>query len=370
MFEYYNINFKKLLGLLVIVLCAVLGIFLTFRLSIFLAPFLIAFIVSLLMEPLIKLLVRKARFPRRAAAAVSLILVLGAFGSVVFLLVSKLIAELKELSVLFPTYFMQVYNEILKLIDQASEIYHGLPQEVLNNIESLSADFTGKLNLQGIIDSVSSYLLGIISGISNLPQALIFILVTILSTFFLASDREKIGSTFKSHLPEALIEKYQSIKNDMFFAFFGYIKAQLILMSITLTELLIGFSVIGINYAILLAFLISIIDALPILGTGSILIPWAVYNFITGDIRMGLSLVILYGIVLVVRQMIEPKVLGQQIGVHPLLTLLAMYSGLKLLGVIGLIIGPITLLLLKNILQGVFKGRTLKEYLAREKSPD
>lgn len=110
--------------------------------------------------------------------------------------------------------------------------------------------------------------------------------------------------------------------------------------------------------------IISIVDALPILGTGTILIPWAIYSFLTGNVRMGLSLFILYCIVLIVRQLIEPKIVSEQIGIHPLLTLIAMYTGLNLLGFFGLIIGAITLLLLKNILMGIFKGKSLNEIIS------
>ncbi|MCX7711847.1 MAG: sporulation integral membrane protein YtvI [Clostridia bacterium] len=365
MFEKSNINFKKILMLLLTVLGVIAGLFVAFKLSIFLAPFVIALIVSSLMEPIINFLTTKLRIPRRLAAAVTLLVFLGAFGSVIFLLVSRLITEIKDIYVMFPKYFTQVYDEVMVLINRALDIYHGLPKDVTYNIESFTAELPSKFNMEGITENVSKSVMGILKGISNIPQVLIFILVTILSTYFLASDRELVYGSIKSQLPDSWVGKLTSIKNDMFYAFFGYIKAQLILMTITFTELLIGFSIIGINYTILLAFLISIIDALPILGTGSVLIPWALYNFITGDIQMGLSLVILYGIVLVVRQMIEPKVLGQQIGIHPLLTLLAMYTGLNLLGVLGLILGPITLLLLKNVFLGILKGRSLKELIMK-----
>lgn len=366
MFEYKDINLKKILSLLLIILSVFLGIFLTFKLGVFLAPFVLALIFSSLMEPLINLLSGKLRVPRKLAAAITLLIFLGAFGTIVFLLVSKLIAEIAAFSVMLPRYFSQTYEEIMLLIGRISDIYHGLPKDVIFNIENFASELPSKFNVEGLMQNITKSVMSIIKGISNIPQVLVFILVTILSTYFLASDRFLVYGAIKKQIPDSWVEKLTSIKNDMFYAFFGYIKAQLILMTITFTELLIGFNIIGLNYTILLAFLISIIDALPILGTGSILIPWALYSIITGNIKLGLSLVILYGIVLVVRQLIEPKVLGQQIGIHPLLTLLAMYTGLNLFGVFGLILGPITLLLLKNVLHGVFKGRSFKEMITNE----
>jgi sporulation integral membrane protein YtvI len=210
---------------------------------------------------------------------------------------------------------------------------------------------------------VTSLVTGILNTAISIPQAIVFVIVTVLSTYFLSSDRDRIFGFLASQFPESWAAKARSIKKDMFSALFGYIRAQLILMSITFLELYAGFALIGIKHPLILALLISVIDALPILGTGGILAPWAAYSFLTGNMKMGFSILALYGVVWIVRQLMEPKVLGQQIGVHPLLTLMAMYTGLQLLGIPGLIVGPITMLLLKNILTGILKGRTLKEML-------
>lgn len=364
-FEESSVDFRKVLVLAAVIASVFIGMFITFKLSVFLAPFVLALLFSSIMEPIINFLVSRAKIKRKLASAITLLIFLGAFGSIVFLLISRLFTEIADVSVKFPGYFKQVYDEIMLLIGRATDFYHGLPDDVVTSIERYAAELPGKFNIEGIVQNVSKSILGIINSIKNLPQILIFILITILSTYFLSSDRQLVFSAIRSQLPPSWVRKFSSIKAEMFHAFFGYIKAQLILMTITFTELLIGFSIIGINYKILLAFLISIIDAFPILGTGGILIPWALYNFLTGDIQLGLSLVILYGIVLVVRQMTEPKILGEQIGIHPLLTLMAMYTGLNLFGVGGMILGPITLLLLKNVLIGMFKGKSLKDMIMR-----
>jgi sporulation integral membrane protein YtvI len=153
----------------------------------------------------------------------------------------------------------------------------------------------------------------------------------------------------------------------MFSALFGYIRAQLILMSMTFIELNIGLAIAGVKHSILVAAIISLIDALPILGSGSILIPWSAFSFLMGNFELGVALLVIYVVVLVVRQFVEPKVLGQQIGLHPLITLVAMYSGLKLFGFAGLIIGPVSFLLIKNIASGVLKGKTLKDFFGERR---
>ena len=148
----------------------------------------------------------------------------------------------------------------------------------------------------------------------------------------------------------------------MFSALFGWIKAQLILMTITFTELNIGFLIMKVENSLLLSLLIAVVDALPILGTGTILIPWAIIKLISGDYRLGISLLLLYLIVIIVRQLIEPKIVGKQIGMYPLLTLFAMYTGLQAMGFAGMIVGPIIVLIIKSILESFLEKYTLKEW--------
>jgi predicted PurR-regulated permease PerM len=142
-------------------------------------------------------------------------------------------------------------------------------------------------------------------------------------------------------------------------------RAQLILTSITFSELLAGFLIIGIDNALLLAIIISLVDVLPVLGAGTVLIPWSIINLILGNAKLGLSTALLYVIILFVRQLIEPKVLGKQIGVHPLFTLAGMYIGLKLWKVPGMFIGPLAIVSLKYIFEGILKADTFKQWVER-----
>jgi sporulation integral membrane protein YtvI len=254
-------------------------------------------------------------------------------------------------------------ENIDSLIKKGSDFYIGLPIEVTNNIETFLASLSNHL-----IKILNSFIKLIFSTAISIPEAVVFIIVTVLSTYFLSSDREKIYGYFRARLPKSLVQSIVNVRNDLFSALFGYIKAQFILMSITFFELFTGFMIIHINQPLAIALAIGLIDALPILGAGSVLIPWLIYEFLTGNAKLGSSLLIIYIIVLIVRQMIEPKILSYHIGIHPLLTLIAMYTGLKLFGILGLILGPITILLLKNILSGIFKNKSLKEVVYKHSS--
>lgn len=366
MYNNFDINYKEVLKILIFIFAVLLGIFLAYKLSIYLAPFVIAFILASFMEPFIKLLVEKAKAPRKLAAAIALLLVLSTVGSLVVIVISKIVYEIKSIIQLPPEYYTQTYNNITAMFDRIFMIYTGLglPVQVTNNIEEMVANLTsswGKI----FYNFLSELLMTTVS----IPQILIFVIITILSTFFMTSDRHMIIAFFSHQLPESWMNKIRSIESDMFSALFGYLKAQLIMLTITFTVLVTGFIWIGVSHPFLFAVFISLLDALPIIGTGSILVPWSIYNFFTGDIQVGFYFLILYGICLAVRQMIEPKIVGQQIGLYPLVTLIAMYAGLNLLGFAGLILGPITVLLLKNILTGASKNGLIKEIIIRATTP-
>lgn len=358
MVNQYGIDIKKVVRIIGIVLLVGLAVYILYKLSYYIAPFIIAFAISSLLEPIIRFLIRRTRVSRKAASLITLLLVIIPIGVVIALIITRLISEIRAISKILPEYLSTLYTKFDALIVKSTEFYNWLPKEITDSIDNIVSNFSN--TLIGVLDSIVE---GIVNTVISIPQALIFIVMTILSTYFLTSDRDRIYNYIKSQFPESWINKVTSIKNDMFSALFGYIRAQLILMSITFGELFIGFSIIGARYSLLLAFLTSIVDALPILGTGTILIPWGLYELFTGDIRMGVSLVIIYIIVVIVRQMIEPKILSHQIGVYPLVTLVAMYAGLKLFGVLGLILGPISILVLKNIIKGTLKNKPVKDFL-------
>ena len=159
-------------------------------------------------------------------------------------------------------------------------------------------------------------------------------------------------------MPEKIKKHWYSLIKSLKLACGGYIRAQLIIMTIVFTILLIGFSILGVKTAVLFAFIIAVIDMIPILGTGTVLLPWAVISLLQSNYKLAVGLVIIYLVVLLTRQLIEPKIVGSQIGLHPLATLLAMYTGYKLIGMFGMILGPITAILIVSLVRA---SRQIKE---------
>ena len=160
-----------------------------------------------------------------------------------------------------------------------------------------------------------------------------------------------LKAEIKKILPEDKYRFLFTLKQSFLKACGGYIRAQLIIMSIVFCILLIGFVVLDVRFAVLLAFVISMIDAIPVLGTGMILNPWAVVCLLQGDFVTAAGLAGLYVIILVMRQFVEPRILSGQLGIHPIITLVAMYTGLKVIGIFGMILGPLTALIIINFIK-------------------
>ena len=352
--QNFYFNYKKTAKIAAAVLAAAFGIFAAYKLSFYLAPFIIALLISFLLEPAVIFIVKKIRLPRKFAVPAVLLLFIVVVGAILAFIITRLIKEIVSVSKILPGFFSSLYESINILLGKVIRIYEWLPPEITANIETIISNFTNSM-LNAVNTLANSIVKGAFATAVSIPEALIFILITILSTYFLLIDKDKIYGFFAEHLPAEWMLKAINLKNDMFSAMFGYLKAQLIIISITFAELLVGFAIMRLKYALLLAFIISLVDALPVLGTGTVLIPWSIYELFSGNMRMGVSLLVLYSVVLIVRYMLEPKIVGRNIGLHPLLTLIAMYAGLKLLGVAGLILGPIAILLIKNILAGIFK---------------
>ncbi len=335
-------------------------IYLLLRLSVYCIPFIIAFILSSLIEPLVKFMEKKIKIPRKVGSIVSILLVLSIVGSILGLLITRLVKEIINVYNQINEIFGSMQQFIETLIEKVNSIYISLPKTISDTLDKYFADAAS--NAKEILDPIVK---GATNFTMSLPQAMVFLVVTVLATYFMTSDRNKINSFLDKQIPSQWLEKTRVVINKLFSALFGWLRAQLILMSITFTELTIAFFVMRVENGLLIALLIAIVDALPVFGVGAVLIPWGIVELLSANYQRGLSLLLLYVIVIVIRQLIEPKIVGQQIGIHPLLTLFSMYLGLQLFGILGMIIGPVLMVIIKSILSAVVKTDGFKTWLQR-----
>lgn len=356
------IDYKKtafnVLGL-VLICATVLG---TIFLGVYFWPFLIAIIFAILLEGGINYVVKKTKAPRKAVGIVFVVLVYILIGVLVYFAVSGLIREAISLSGNLPELFEDLkvrYNDVYK--DTVNTI-NNMPDTISNKIYDIGLNLIDKLT-----EIINSLINGIINFVMFFPNLIIYIIVTFLATLFLVTDRRTIARYLQEIFPSKLVKKISQVVVACFKTLGKYLKAQCIIICITFTELFIAFLMLNQPYPLLLAVAVAIVDALPILGTGTVLIPWAIYSAVTGNIALGIGLIISYVIITVVRQLVEPRIVSANLGIHPFMTLITMYLGFKIFGLIGLVIGPVVMIIFKNVFAIMFETGYLKKIFVYKK---
>ena len=261
---------------------------------------------------------------------------------------------IRKVPYLYNTTVVPVFETISEYLEKSMDNVH---PSVAHTIENSFNEMTS--NLGSYVSSFSMKVVQILSGgISGIPGFVIKLVITVVATFFFAGDYDGILAFFKKFLSpkqETLVSRAKSYVTNVLFI---YIRSYSLLFLITFGELCLGLFIFGIPYPVLIALGIAIFDILPVLGTGGILLPWAAVLLIMKEHGLAFGVVLLYLIILVVRNMLEPRIVGKQIGLHPLATLAALFLGLKLLGLVGLIAFPVALTVLVN-----FSKEELKEKL-------
>ncbi len=338
-----------------IITMTVIGIVLTYLAFTYVLPYLLPFLVAaflaVLLEPSIRLLQRKAKLPRPVAVGVAMLTVLGGFLTVLALVIARLIAELVHLSSYLPVYIKNVQVVIEGMEAQALTYYFNLPPKVLTYVHKQVAGSQYNLEsilekLQGITNKLLNFIIALVSSV---PGWIILIIISIIATYLVAKDRRMLVQSWMEVLPAPWGTKSLDVAKDIAGALAGYVRAQLTLIFITFMLCLLGLYLIGSQYALLMALVIGIFDLIPVLGPTTVFLPWIGWAFISGNTVLGVKLSILFAVVLVVRQVMETKIMSENLGLHPLATLMAMYIGLQLFGALGLVAGPIFLIALKAV---------------------
>lgn len=320
--------------------------YLAFRfLILYLLPFVIGFLLTAAIQRPARYLERKTKAPPGVwSVALVILAYLAAAGLLVFA-GYQLYDQLFSFARTLPGYIPMLSELFSGISQRFSSLFADLPENLTATIGALPETIISNLadSLTGSLSAFASRVVG------ELPGILVTSLVTIVASCFIAKDYCKITRFIKEQL-EARHWRLLLDAKKMFSAnILKMLRGYLILMLLTFTELSIGLLLLGYNYAIALAALIALVDILPILGTGTVLIPWILFKALSGDWWGAVGLLVLYAIITVVRNILEPKIIGKQVGLPPLLTLLSMYCGLRLLGFWGLFGFPIALIILKSL---------------------
>jgi len=337
-------------------------IFLTFKLAIFYIPFLIGFVISLMIEPIIKKIANKTGLARKTSAIIVLILLFTILIGVTGWGIVTIITESSNLLGSINIYIEKAYALIQKYI---LNIKINLPQNIISIIENSTTQI-----LNTITKYTTSFLSNMLQKVTMIPIAFIYIIITILSTYFICADKFFILDQVEHHVPRLWVKRFVKHIREISSILGNYLKAEITLVLISFLIILIGLigsKIIGlkIEYPLLCALGIAFVDALPILGSGTVIIPWAIFSGLDGNISLAFVLIGLYIITVVVRQILEPKLVSQGIGTHPIFTLIAMYTGFKIIGIMGLFLGPIILIILKNVFSKMIDDGIVKTIFNR-----
>lgn len=316
-------------------------------------PFVLGAAVAGIVSSPAKKISKKTKLPIKLISFLLVLVLFCAICTLIYFAASRLIYELGNLIERLSADPDMISRWVQQILDKfgAENSRIGLVHNLLDSeaLKALGIDI-GQMT-ETAISSIASSLAQAVSGavmktISNIPSLILSIIVFFLSAFYFAADMQGVTSGFTSIFPDSWKAKIPHLKDKFKKTLMGYIKAYLLIMLITFAEVFIGLSLLGVNYAFILAVVIAVVDILPVLGTGAVLIPWAIFAFLGGNTSLGIGLCVLYAVTLIARQIIEPKIIGSTLGLHPLMTLASVYIGLKLLGFGGIFIGPILALLL------------------------
>ncbi len=341
-----------------IVVFGLLGYFVLFRCFGVLAPFVFGILFAAIMNPTVDFLQHKLHLNRKLSVFLVIVLVFGILGT----FLTACVLEIYDYSKGF----------LIEFINNPNSFYS--TAEGLNVIsEHISGFLHTELDLveivKNIITPVAHWAVGAAGNIAaSVPQIFVGSIVFILASFFFAADRDVVCNFFLKFLKPKHLRSISHLKKIARDSILGYLKAQLVLVCVTFVELVIGFSVMNligagnIKMVFLIALGIAVLDAFPVFGTGTVLIPWAVIKIIAGDFLFAIALLIQYVVCLCVRQFIEPKIVGESLGLHPLITLFSMFLGLHVIGIGGMILFPIiTLFLIRLYQTGIVEELLQKE---------
>lgn len=308
------------------------------------------------MNPLVQFFEARTKIPRGLAVFFVIVLMFSITLGLLTLLIAEIINGTTHLAKVVPEHFQKlitymedfIAHQLVPIYNNMTTMFRSLEanqqETILTNIQSV-----GEQIATSVGTFIKESLENIPSLLSWLPNAASVIVFSLLATFFISKDWNKWQRLFSRLLPDRAKQSSLAVIHELQKALFGFMRAQLTLISITTVIVLIGLVILKVEYAMTIALLIGLVDLLPYLGTGLVFVPWIIYLTFSGNLPLAIGIGILYVIVLLQRQFMEPKILSTNIGIDPFLTLVALFVGFKLVGFLGLIIGPVVLVILKTL---------------------
>ncbi len=350
---------KEYLKLLLNILVWIFGILVLLsvvpRLLAFFMPFLVAFILSLMGLPMVRFLEQKIKIRRKYGTGIIIVFVIALLVLAVYGCILLLSIGLDSFFEYFPTLYENARDELNQAVASLESLLESLPfvqdvdfQSILQSLSDSAGSYLADVG----VPSLSSF---IAEMISHLPDTIVSVVVGLLATYYFIADHDKLKEIVKRHTSDGIQKGYMQIYKHILKAVGGYFKAQIKIMVAIYVIVFIGLIILRVKYAWLIAFGIAFLDMLPIFGTGTVLIPWAIVKMFSGSYTIAVGMLILYLVTLVVHQLIQPKLVGDTVGMDTFATIFFMYVGYKLSGILGMIIAiPVGMVLVFYYKEGGF----------------
>lgn len=358
---------KIVLNILIPFVSLILLFWLGPKLLVFFGPFVAGYVLSMMANPLVNLVSEKCKVKRKPVSVLIIILVLAVLVLGLYGIGNFLVNQIAGFVVDLPAIWAAAEAELAKAARHFTALFRSLPVDLRETLVSVQTSLDDYIST--FISEVSTPTVSAIGNAAkHIPNAIIGIVMCFLSAYFFTADKDYIGNFMKKYMPEFILNKWNLIWDSLVKSVGGYFKAQLKIEVWIYVLLYVGLVLAQIKYAAVVALGIAILDFFPVFGTGTVLVPWAVIKLLSGDYLPAVILAALWGVGQLLRQIIQPKIMGDSMGVPPLPTLFLLYIGWRISGVWGMILAlPIALIILNLNDAGIFdEAKTAFRYLVRD----
>lgn len=347
---YLKVFLNLGISLCILLVC----VFLLPRIIIWFMPFVTGWIIALIASPLVHFFEKRLKIRRKAGTAFVIISVIALVILAGYLIGAQLVEQIAEFIGDVPKLWEAAQEDFAQIGEKLSVALKYLPSELQLTINSITGNVQEYFG--GIMESISEPTITALGNfVGSLPNIVISVIMSLLFAYFYVADKGYLSGLLEKAIPDSVLVRLQMIKRGLTKAVGGYFKAQLKIEVWMYLLLGIGFSILQVKYAFLIAIGVAILDLLPFFGTGTVLIPWAIIKFLSADYKMVIGLLIIWGVGQLARQLIQPKIVGDSVGLAPIPTIILLFVGYRVAGVIGMIIAvPIGIIILNLYEEGVF----------------
>lgn len=345
---------KVLVSLAFSLIGTILFVYIGVKGLIYFLPFTIGWFLSFIARPMVTWLEKRLKIVKKFGSAITIVFVLVLCVGIIYLVVSALWGEVKELMDKIPMLYGELEVGMDKIGKRGHEVFALLPDAIRNSWSTLMTSLETAVG--ELVSKISEPTVEAAGNVAkSIPSVFVGVIVTFVAAYFFTAQKEEVLTWAKRVVPDPIVNRMTMVMDNLKYAIGGYFKAQFKIMGVVFVILLVGFMLLKLRFAFLIALVTAMLDFLPFFGTGTVMWPWMVYKAMVGDYRMLIFLAIIYAATQITRQTIQPKLVGDSMGLNPIYTLFLLYAGYKVGGIIAMIFAvPVGMIVLNLYKAGAF----------------